>query len=224
MPISSSALVSEASRESGRGLRGVALGFQIAAIDFVSLFMAGRIVSLSESSASGSSDPSTYARRKPGNSIVLPETTNTAPSPSRVTRTMLPRASAIWLAMVRFQIMSNRRNWSQLNSPSSVSGSLKGGPRDESLRALPGRSSPSTCRSRGCGVRNSSPYCDRTRSAGRIDRHLREVRAIGSHVGDVTVFIQLCAISIVRLAPKPSLRLASCCSVLVVNGAAGRLV
>ena len=42
--------------------------------------------------------------------IVRPLTWNTAPPPSRVSVRMWPRASTIWLAIVRFQISSNKRN------------------------------------------------------------------------------------------------------------------
>lgn len=67
--------------------------------------------SRSSSSAFGSSAPSTYAFMKPWKVMVLPEAENSAFRPSLerppiLTVTLLPTASFIWDATVRFQISS----------------------------------------------------------------------------------------------------------------------
>jgi len=67
---------------------------------------AGNKVSRSANSASGSSDPSTYARRYPGNSTERPPAWKSASPASTTIARRRPRASAIWLATVRFQIRS----------------------------------------------------------------------------------------------------------------------
>ena len=71
---------------------------------------AGSTVSWSSSSATGSSLPSTYARRNPAKSIVFPVAVKMAVSPAasaeNSTVVFRTRASVIWDAIVRFQISS----------------------------------------------------------------------------------------------------------------------
>ncbi len=61
---------------------------------------------------------------KPWKVIVLPEAVNSASRPSEArppifTVTLLPTASFIWEATVRFQISSYRRNWSPVRPVSA---------------------------------------------------------------------------------------------------------
>ena len=71
----------------------------------------GSTVSCSSISAAGSSLPSTYARRKPANSIAFPDAVKIAgrpsvPRPVMSTVVRSTRASTICDAIVRFQISS----------------------------------------------------------------------------------------------------------------------
>ncbi len=132
-----------------------------------------------------------------------------------------PRASAIWLATVRFQIRSYSRNSSGFNSPRSASGSAKGWPAGRIASCASWAFLTLVWYSRASLGRNSPPYCDSTSSRAASTATLaRLVESVRMYVMWPFSY-RLWATCIVRRAVKPSLRLASCCSVLVVNGGYG---
>ena len=101
-----------------------------------------------------------------------------------------PRASTIWLAIVRFQISSNRRNWSGVKLVAQSLGQLErmaGGA--NGFVGFLGVLTLDLIDSRRIGQILAAVF-GANQVAGGIDRDLRQVRRIGTHVGDVAVLVQ----------------------------------
>ena len=101
-----------------------------------------------------------------------------------------PRASAIWLAIVRFQIKSNSRNSS---APSCAAQRLG------QLERMAGRANRFVGFLGVLDLRLVHPRLVRQilaavlrshQLAGGLDRHLRQVGRVGTHVSDVAVLVQ----------------------------------
>ena len=75
-----------------------------------------------------------------------------------------PRASAIWLAIVRFQIISNKRNWSLSNSLRTDSGNRNGWPAGRMASCASWAFLTFAAYVRGASGKNSGPYSERTSS------------------------------------------------------------
>ena len=103
-----------------------------------------------------------------------------------------PRRSAIWLAMVRFQIRSKSLNSSALSCSANRLGQFERMARRADrfvgfLGVLDLRLDRRAARSGRILARHTR---DATRSPGGVDRHLGQVGRVGTHVGDVAVFVQ----------------------------------
>ncbi len=110
-PSSSSRLIKLASVNRAGGAVLWPLGSSSSAVRVSPAASSGSRRSRSSSSASGSSLPSTYARRNPGKVITLPVAANSASCPELAvppsrTLTDCPIASDIWEATVRCQMSS----------------------------------------------------------------------------------------------------------------------
>ncbi len=133
MPRSSSALTSDGSVYRAGGCVVCPFGSSSTASTRWPWTSRGSRRSASSASPASSSTASTYARRKPGKLIVLPDAPNSATSPDPAvpdsrSDTVWPRASAICEAMVRRQISSYSRNSSRPSSPATSPGVRKVSP------------------------------------------------------------------------------------------------
>ena len=135
-----------------------------------------------------------FLRHRPAESprirSIVPDAWKIAPSPSMVTVTRFFRASAIWQAIVRFQIMSNKPKLILIQLVSNASRQL------ERMTRWPNRF-VSLLRildlggvTAASGCRELRPYYLLTKSRAASTATLAKCGRIGTHISDVAVFVQ----------------------------------